>query len=246
MQKNISKILEFETLDSTSTYVKQNIESLTDRAIVSTKIQTNGHGRFSRTWVDLGEDNIYMTIVLKPSETFSEVYSNLTQYLSVCLCKQLEEYGLNPQIKWPNDVLLNGKKVCGILAETVFRGGKLKGIALGIGVNLNANIDNINKIDRPATAVNIEINQNVNKQEFMQKLLEKFFANYNDFLKNGFKYIKEDYEKRSFLSGVAKRINIAVFNTVKSGEFKGFDDNGTLILLNQDGIIETINMGEIV
>lgn len=239
-------ILNFETLDSTNTYAKKNIEILVDKAVVSANIQTNGYGRFDRSWVDLGEENIYMTIILKPSETFCEVYSNLTQYLSVCLCKQLEEMGMSPQIKWPNDVLLNGKKMCGILAETIFRSGKLKGIALGIGVNLNANIENLNKIDRPATSVNIELGQTVGKQEFMENLLEKFFTDYDEFLKKGFVYIKEDYEKRSILSNSKKEIKIAVFNKIKEGIFKGFDDDGTLILLMPDSTEEKINMGEIV
>jgi len=276
-------IINFKTLDSTNTYAKKNIETLADKTIVSTNIQTKGYGRFDRTWVDLGEGNIYMTMVLKPSEAFSEVYSNLTQYLSVCLCKHLEEMGMEPQIKWPNDVLLNGKKVCGILAESVFRGGKLKGIVLGIGVNLNANLENLNEIDRPATSVNIELGQTVNKQDFMQKILEKFFADYDEFLEKGFVYIKEDYEKRSVLvKGKRKRgkakedninnvpsspspiskspleyflptggggsspIKVAVFNKIKQGVFNGFDDDGTLLLLMPDGIIEKINMGEII
>lgn len=248
-------IISFKKLNSTNTYSKQNIETLADKTIVSADVQTNGYGRFERSWVDLGSENIYMTFVLKPSEKLSSVHANLTQYLSVCLCTQLEGMGLLPKIKWPNDVLLNEKKVCGILAETVIRGGKLRGIVLGIGVNLNASAQSLKEIDRPATSINLELGQAINKQEFMNELINIFFEKYDEFLEKGFKFIKKDYEKRSLLrQGREEReegreeneIRVAVFNLIKTGFFHGFDDDGTLILLTQSGGMEKINMGEIV
>lgn len=239
-------IISFEKLDSTNKYVKENMQDLVDKSVISANIQTNGYGRFERSWVDLGAENIYMTFVLKPSEELSETYANLTQYLSVVLCKQLEELNLNPKIKWPNDVLINGKKVCGILAETVIKGGKLKGIALGIGINLNASIDDLEIIDRPATSLNIELGEKINKQKFMNELVENFFKNYDEFLKTGFKFIKNDYENYSLFTIHYLPLKIAVFNTIKEGLFNGFDNNGNLILLMPDEKIENINMGEIV
>ena len=262
-------IIKFETLDSTNTYAKSNIENLADKTVVLTKIQTAGRGRFTRSWVDLGSENIYMTIVLKPNNAspasvqngagerpcdaesssarrengFSEVYSNLTQYLSIVLCKQLEEIGLKPQIKWPNDVLLNEKKTSGILAETVFRGGSFRGLVLGIGVNLNVSFDDLDKIDRPATAVNIELGKSVDRESFLQGLLGKFFENYDDFLANGFKSIKSEYVKRaSFLN---QELKVSIFNRIKTGYSKNVDDNGALVLVDENGILEAINMGEL-
>jgi len=237
-------MLQFDKLDSTNAYAKQNIDMLEDKTIVSTSIQTSGYGRFTRSWVDLGTENIYMTFVLKPSESLSEKHANLTQYLSVTLSRQLEILGLCPQIKWPNDVLLNGRKVCGILAETVIKGGKLKGIALGIGVNLNASAQSLLDIDRPATSVNLELGHDINKQEFMQKLVGNFFENYDEFLEKGFIYIKEDYEKRAIF--LNKKINVAVFDKIKEGEFAGFGDDGTLLLRTSEGQIENVNMGELI
>lgn len=234
----------FETIDSTNTYVKKNIDHLADKDIVYANNQTAGRGRFHRTWTDLGAENIYMTFVLKPSDTIKCVYSNLTQYLSVCLCKELEELGLKTQIKWPNDVLLNGHKVCGILAETVVKGGKLKGIALGIGVNLNASRVDLSQIDRPATSVNLELWENVNRDDFMKKLLDRFFAGYDEFLNRGFRLIKEDYLKRAVFLG--ENVKIAIFESVKEGKFKGFTDAGELILLDLNNQEHIINMGEIV
>lgn len=240
------KIIEFDELDSTNLYVKKNIDTLEDKSIISASVQSNGYGRFERKWVDLGSENIYMTFVLKPSEKILEVYSNLTQYLSVCLCKQLEGFGLKPQIKWPNDVLVNDKKICGILAEAVIKSSKLKGIALGIGINLNASEKSLLEIDRPATSLNIELGENINKQKFIEDLANRFFEGYDAFLKEGFTSIKEDYEKFSLLTSHVSQIKISIFNTIKKGIFKGFDYNGNLIIVSTNGKTENINMGEII
>lgn len=238
-------IISFEKLDSTNTYAKLNIDNLEDKTVVSAQYQSAGRGRFTRSWVDVGAENIYMSIVLKPSDTIQEVYANLTQYLSVCLCQELELLGLSPKIKWPNDVLLNNKKVCGILAESVIKGGKLKGIVLGIGVNLNASAQKLSEIDIPATSVNLEIGYSIDKIQFMQNLLTRFFDGYDEFLTKGFSSIKAYYEQNSFIP-LGANISVAVFDKHKSGVFIGFDNNGNLLLTLHDGSIEKLNMGEIV
>lgn len=241
-------IISFEKIDSTNTYVKQNMDFLLDRVIVATDLQTNGYGRFERSWVGLGPENIYMTFVLKPSDKLLPIHANLTQYLSVILCQKLESMGLSPQIKWPNDVLLGGKKVCGILAETVLKTGSLRGIALGIGVNLNASPEAIGQIDRPATSLDIELGHAVSKQEFRQDFIEKFFAGYDKFLNDGFESIRADYERLSLLKKESDsgEVKVAVFNKVKHGVFKGYDENCNLLLLMPDGKIKKFNMGEII
>ena len=139
-------IIKLEEVNSTNLYAKENLDSLEDKTVIIAKTQTCGRGRFDRKWIDLGEGNLFMTIVLKPSNSFDEVYSNLTQYLSVTLALVLEEYGLSPKIKWPNDVMVNGGKISGILSETVMQGNKFKGLVLGIGVNLNADKNDLKQI----------------------------------------------------------------------------------------------------
>ena len=188
-------IISLGEVNSTNLYAKQNLDSLEDKTVISASVQTSGRGRFNRAWIDLGQGNLFMTIVLKPSDTFKDVYANLTQYLSVILCKVLKEYGLVPSIKWPNDVLIGGKKISGILSETVMQGHSFKGLVLGIGVNLNAKSEDLSLVkDKEITALNIELGQDyADKNLFMEKLLNKFFAHYDEFLNNGFAYIKDDY-----------------------------------------------------
>lgn len=260
-------ILSFKKIDSTNTYAKKRIEELNDKTIISADLQTAGRGRFTRSWTDLGSENIYMSIIIKPNfampehifgcnvesksksvpklcNGIPEVFSNLTQYLAVKLCFQLEQLGLKPQIKWPNDVLLNDKKVSGILAESVFKGGQLKGIVLGIGINLNASLENLQNIDRPATSLNLELEQDIDKESFMMNLLNSFFNDYDSFIANGFKSIKDDYIKRA--NFLEKNLKVSVFNVEKEGFSIDVSDNGSLVLKLKDGSIEKLNMGEIV
>lgn len=218
-------------VDSTNLYAKSNIENLADKSIVHAANQTAGRGRLQRTWLNLGEGNLFLTFVLKPSNSFNEVYSNLTQYLSVVLCKILEEYGLKPQIKWPNDVLINGKKIAGILSETVMQGSLFKGLVLGIGVNLNTSEKDLTSvIDKEATSLNLEISKPVDVNLFLDKLAEEFFADYDNFLQKGFELIKNDYISRTcFLD---TEICVQVFNDKKCGIAKAINDKGELVMSN--------------
>ena len=218
-------------VDSTNLYAKSNIENLADKSIVHAANQTAGRGRLQPTWVNLGEGNLFLTFVLKPSNSFNEVYSNLTQYLSVVLCKILEEYGLKPQIKWPNDVLINGKKIAGILSETVMQGSLFKGLVLGIGVNLNTSEKDLASIiDKEATSLNLEISKSVDVNLFLDKLAEEFFADYDNFLQKGFELIKNDYISRTcFLD---TEICVQVFNDKKCGIAKAINDKGELVMSN--------------
>src|SRR5574344_2226834 len=97
----------FEELTSTNLYAKEHLSELEDKTIIFTRHQTGGHGRLNRKWLDLGGDNLYMTIVLKPSVQFKANFANITQYLSVTLCNLLTKYNVIAEIKWPNDVLIN-------------------------------------------------------------------------------------------------------------------------------------------
>ena len=236
------KIIELEEVDSTNSYAKSNIEDFADRTIIHAQKQTAGRGRLNRAWVDLGNGNLFLSFILKPSNEFSEIYPNITQYLSVVMCKVLENYGLKPQIKWPNDVLIDGKKISGILSETVMQGSKFKGLIVGIGVNLNAKKQDVDSIpNKLATALNIELNKNIELKTFRDELIKEFFKNYDQFLENGFQLIKKDYiDRNCFLN---KELQVQIFDKVEKGIAKSINDNGELILLdnnNNKDIVLTI------
>lgn len=237
------EIIELEEVNSTNLYAKSNLTEIADKTIVCANKQTAGRGRFDRAWVDLGDGNIFMSLVLKPSDTFKPVYSNLTQYFSVVLAQLLEKYGLEPKIKWPNDVLVNGKKIAGILSETVMQGHSFKGFVLGAGINLNAKQDDLKQIkDKEVTALNLEVNGFIDKYEFLNTLAENFFLNYDRFLEHGFEMIYDDYVSRAcFLN---KEISVKGFNDTVCGFAKSVNAMGELVLL-QDNKEITLTMGDI-
>jgi len=237
-------IIRLDEINSTNLYAKSKINDFADRTIIIADRQTSGRGRFDRSWIDLGDDNIFMSIILKPSEKFNEIYTNLTQYLSVILCETIEDYGISPSIKWPNDVLINDKKVAGILSETVMQGTNFNGLVLGAGINLNSDSEKIKMIkDKEATALNIELCcEHLDKEEFLNKFLDKFFSKYDQFLNTGFVMIKNEYLNRaSFLD---KEISVKIFNETKSGFVKSVNDSGELVL-EKDKKELVLTMGDI-
>lgn len=234
------EFLYLDEVDSTNLYGKKNIDTLADKTVISAKRQLSGRGRLNRVWLDLGEGNLFVSVVLKPSLKFDEKFANLTQYLSVILCKTLEQYNLQPEIKWPNDVLINGKKVAGILSETVMQGQIFKGLVLGFGINISAGERDVEQVtDKAVTSVSLEFGKQVDGKIFLNDLLNLFFRDYNKFLESGFEFIKHDYIKR--VNFLEKELCVKVFNDTKCGVAKGINDNGALILeKNNEKFVLTI------
>lgn len=112
-------LLKFDFIDSTNTYGVKNFDDLEDKTIITANEQTAGKGRFERVWVSKNCENIYLSFVLKPQN--KNYLSNLTQYLSAAAAKVIETYGITPEIKWPNDVLVNGKKYAGFCVKVYLK-----------------------------------------------------------------------------------------------------------------------------
>lgn len=232
-----------EEVESTNKYAKENIANLADRTVVYTSNQTAGRGRLERKWNYLGKDNIYASIVLKPSKEMKEIYSNLTQYLCLVLAETFEEYGVIPKIKWPNDIQIDGKKISGILAEGVIASNSLEGLVLGFGVNLNCEEKLLKEINQPATSLNLETGMEIDKENFLRTLLDKFCLRYDRFIEEGFLLIKEDYIKRAgFLN---KEVTVRVFDKVICGVAKDITDSGALKLVDKDNKERVLLIGDI-
>ena len=232
-----------EQLNSTNLYAKEHMSELNDMTFIYCNSQTNGKGRLDRVWVSNNPNNLYLTIVLKPQdEKFP--YVNLTQYLCVVVSNLLKEYGVNPQIKWPNDILINGKKIAGILAQTTTIGSKINGVALGIGVNLNFDKEELSNIDKPATSLNLETGNEINRDDFLKKLSVAFEKDYKEFSKKGFSFIERDYINQACF--INKEIIVNTMTQSLCGTVKSLSDTGALILCdnkNNEDIV--ITMGEI-
>ena len=232
-----------EKLNSTNAYCKEHIDEFSDMTFLYCNEQKNGKGRLERTWVSRNPNNLYLTIVLKPkSRNFP--YINLTQYLCVITCKVLKEYGVEPQIKWPNDILVNGKKIAGILAQTSTIGSTIKGIVLGIGINLNSTSEETADIDKPATSLNLEIGEKINRDEFLNKLAFAFESDYKEFETKGFAFIEHDYLKQACF--INKEITVNTVGESLVGVVKSLTQDGALLLCdNKTNKDIVITMGEI-
>ena len=172
-----------------------------------------------------------------------KVYSNLTQYLCVILAKTFEEYKIIPKIKWPNDIQINGKKISGILAEGVNEGEKLNGLVLGFGVNLNTSREILEQINQPATSLNIEIGKIIDKEYFLQKVLNKFCLMYDRFIEEGFPLIKEDYISR--VSFLGKNVAVNVYDKVIEGMALEVTDDGALKIVDKNNVEHILLIGDI-
>ena len=180
-------IIQFDELGSTSVYAHKNLEELNNFDVVSCELQTQGHGQFERVWYSSNKNggNVYISIILKP-ENIAHL-NELTRFVALIGAKTLEEYGLKPNFKYPNDILINGKKIAGFLAESEFIGQKCKGVIVGCGINLNLDKEELENIDIPATSIFNETNKKVDKKEFLDLFLSTFEKEYDEFLLNGIK-----------------------------------------------------------
>ena len=238
------RIIKFEKIDSTNKYALNNIDTIEADTVVMAETQDAGRGRFSRRWISDKKGNCYISFVLKPDLLYRKNFPNLTQYLSVVLCRELKKYGLNPNIKWPNDVQVNGKKIAGILSEVAFSGNDFKGIVLGIGVNLNLKESDLTKIDIPATSLNLELKTPVNSDKFIEDFVKSFFENYNNTLQNGFSVIRAEYV--SCCNFIGKEITIKNPEPTTLGTAIGIANDGALEIITPTGETQRIISGDVI
>lgn len=238
------EIIYFDEIESTNTFALNNLHSLKDRQVIVANKQTCGKGRLGRKWVSDVEGNVYLSIILKPAELYSPEMplANLTQYMSVIMCRTFDEYGISAQIKWPNDILIEGKKISGLLSELKIQGTNLKGFVLGTGVNLNLSEQHLLEINQPATALSLLLNKTIDRDKFISNLLNKFFIELDAFMTSGFMLIKDEYISRSNFLG--NEVVINTLNTKEYGIAESINRDGSL-LLNINGKKKIITIGDI-
>lgn len=173
-------LLHFPELPSTNNYAHEHINELADSTVIVADRQTAGRGQLGKSWVSDNLKNIYISIVLKPNITpDSPLLLNMSQITGKVIAQVIQE--LCPQetvrIKQPNDILVNRKKLCGILIETVIQGQVVKGVIVGIGINVQLSVDERKSINQPATALQ-DYNKQLSKAIVMNKVLKAFFVMY--------------------------------------------------------------------
>ena len=238
------RINEFAELDSTNLHALANLHKLSDGDVIQAHVQTAGYGRLNRRWISHVPGNLCLSLVLKPAHGAPAdlPLASLSQLLALSVCRALDALGARATLKWPNDVLVVGNKIAGLLAETVTRNG-FAGLVLGLGVNLNLDPEMIASIDQPATSLAACIGKPVDVTGFRDSVLEDFFARYDEFLSSGFPMIHREYLARCPFIGTS--IGVRRGGETIRGRAHGITAGGALEILTPDGPLRTVELGEI-
>jgi BirA family biotin operon repressor/biotin-[acetyl-CoA-carboxylase] ligase len=234
----------FGSIDSTNTWAKQHAHELDHQKVtlVTAAVQTAGRGRFKRRWESPAGQNILATFCIFIEKHRMDI-GNLPQVLALSTALILNELGFHPQLKWPNDVLITGKKVAGILCETTPLSDNFC-VIIGIGVNINMPAEELIKIDRPATSLFAEDGVLRDIEEMIGLLQEQFMKDLEVFLEEGFHPFLSKY--KTFMAyAKGDKIRFDDNRTIWTGAFEGIKDDGSLELELEPGIIKTFHAGEI-
>ncbi|MFH1655708.1 MAG: biotin--[acetyl-CoA-carboxylase] ligase [Candidatus Omnitrophota bacterium] len=216
------------------------LDSSPEGTVVCAESQHKGRGRLGRSWLSPKSKGVYLSIILRPSFIPSET-PKLTLLAAVAVAEAIREVsGLTPQIKWPNDLLLNEKKVGGILTELNAEMDRTKFVILGIGINVNTK-----KSSLPAGAISLkeEKKESVSRVELTKAILRNIDMLYSLFQKEGFSPIIEKW--RDLSSTLGKRVKVSSQNKQIEGEALDIDKDGGLLIRKDSGFIEKIYAGDL-
>ena len=183
-----------DKVDSTNSYAKQKKDSFdkNNLTVISAEEQTNGRGRFQRTWVSPRGQNIYATFYFFAKKGCMHMAS-LAQFMTLSIAIVLIKKGLSPKIRWPNDVLIDDKKLAGVLCE-ISTGPDGCDVFLGVGINIDTDKAILDKIDKPATSLKESSKCLFDKKELLTALEDQFVKDLELFLEKGFTPFHAEYE----------------------------------------------------
>lgn len=203
-------LYKFNHLTSTNDFIKTHSKDLSHGDVVWAINQTHGKGQLGRLWKSESFNSLTFSILIQKDE-IKTILRNISQIAAIALCDLLKEYEINAQIKWPNDVLINKKKIAGFLAEVLTLPKTY--LILGIGINLNNEYHFLKSIDKISTSVKMEIGKKVPALEFLEKFLICFQIYFNLFIEHGFKVFFEKW--KNYCDLAQKTIQITLENEKK-------------------------------
>ena len=236
-------ILRFDTIESTNTEAISQAKRGADEGLcVVAERQTAGRGRRGRVWISETGAGLYFSLILRPLIELPFL-PLITLMSAVAVYETLKKSDLNPDIKWVNDIHINGKKICGILAETCETN---QGLAVIVGIGINLRSSNFPpEIAETATSIEAETNENVNPAVLLQNL-SRNLAEYYDLLcsENGAEKIRAEWTRRSTYA-FGKNVKVILANETIYGATCGIEDNGALRVELETGEIRVIHAGDV-
>lgn len=222
-------IFRFDSVESTNNYIKVNSSSLEEGTVVVSKIQTSGRGRSNHTWMS-EEGNLYFSFIINEFTSRRKIFELLSK-VSITVVRLLRDFNIKSEIKYPNDILIEDKKICGILIESY---GALEIDYIVVGVGINVNQLDFKGLNDKAISMKKILGININ----IEQILGKFIEHYNILEELPFNEIFNEYLNNSLIIG--KRTNY-------NGEtylIKGITEAGKIIIEKSD-INKYINLNEI-
>lgn len=234
----------YRQIDSTNKHARTLAEEgYPEGTMVIAEEQTAGKGRRGREWYSPFNRGIYMSIILRPNLPLRQI-PRLSLLTAVALAEVLEETGLRPGIKWPNDILVNGKKIAGILAEIITDMDGVEFIVLGIGININNSSDDFpDDLRTPPTSIMSELGMPGSRVELLQKLLLSLEQHYELLQTDHFTFILEKARRLSTVLG--KKVQFDDSGVNIAGMALDLDENGFLLVQDEKGKVHTVISGEI-
>jgi len=236
-------IVHHESIDSTNRLAAELARGgAVEGTVVLAEQQTAGRGRLGRSWVSPARVNLYCSVVLRPALPPLEV-PRLTLVAGIAVAEAIAAtVPLRAEIKWPNDVLLDGRKVAGVLTELEAETERVRFVIVGIGVNLNAaRADFPPELQRKATSLALATGAPVDRAAFTGRLLTALEGAYATFLRGGFAALRHRYEELHCLTGRAVTVDV---KPPLAGTVRGVDDGGAL-LVESNGEVHRVVSGEV-
>jgi BirA family biotin operon repressor/biotin-[acetyl-CoA-carboxylase] ligase len=238
-------IRHFHTLDSTNSKAYQlALNGAEEGEVVISESQEKGRGRLGREWFSPPFLNLYLSVILRPKISPHQA-SLITLMAAVATADAIQKFsGLFPLIKWPNDILLRGRKVAGLLNEIHSEMDRIHFVILGIGVNLNTEEKMFSKeIRAGATSLKVEMGQTISRKVFLQSLLQELEKWYTILKKEGNGVILKAWRDRAHIKG--RRVKVTSFGETWVGRAIDVDSDGALILETAGGKRKRVVAGDV-
>jgi BirA family biotin operon repressor/biotin-[acetyl-CoA-carboxylase] ligase len=243
--KRFGKMIFFKReVDSTNEWAKELAKhGLEEGTVVVAETQTSGRGRLSREWFS-PRGGLWFSVILRPKIRAAQA-ARLVFVAGLSVTEVLhEKYGLEIETKWPNDVLVNGKKICGILTEMNTTGEKINFVVVGIGVNANFVVGDFlpTQLQGSATSLEDELGHKVLFEELLGTVLEKLETEYDSFMSGEYSSLLDKW--KGYAKFLGRRVEVASENEVFNGLALDVDRDGALILKLEDGMIKRVFAGD--